>query len=310
MQYGRPDLLVRSCGYSPGRFDRADLSAPSLGRMDTGSSYRGYDVGAAWADTPGLAVRRLTRAGGVVPIPRVLPQYRIALSLADNHAWLAIGRRVATRDAFPAGTTVLGQPGDVFDGEMRDRVDVLFFLMEPDFVRARSAGAGVELRDLPPRQDIGLLEISRRLVAALDQGAGGDALYCDLAIEALVARLIALHGTAAAGRLPYRETLTSARLRGLIGFVEDNLAGPLRLAELADVAALSRAHFARAFRAATGQAPHRYVLQRRLHRAHDLLRRTDLAVAEIGARCGFADPAHFSRVYRRHFGMPPSAGRR
>lgn len=280
-----------------------------LGGMDTGGSYRGYDVGAAWGDTPGLAVRRLTRAGGVVPIPRVLPQYRIALSLAENHASLAIGRRIATRDAFPAGTTVLGQPGDVFDGEMRDRVDVLFFLMEPDFVSGRSVMPGFELRDLPPRQDIALLDLSRRLAAALDQGVPDGALYCDLLIEALVARLIALHGTGPAGRLPYRETLTPARLRGLIRFIEDNLAGPLRLAELAAAAALSRAHFARAFRAATGQAPHRYVLQRRLQRAHDLLRRTDLAVAEIGDRCGFADSAHFARVYRRHFGTAPSAGR-
>jgi len=272
-------------------------------------SYRGYDVGAIWAGTPGLAVRRLTRAGGVVPIPPVLPQYRIALSLAENRARLAIGRRVATRGAFPAGTTVLGQPGDVFDGEMRDRVDVLFLLMDPGFVRQRGGGAGFDLRDLPPRPDLGLLDLSRRLVAALDQGVAADALYCDLVIEALVARLFALHGTSAAGPLPYRETLTPARLRGLVDFIDANLAGPLRLAELADRAALSRAHFARAFRTAMGQAPHRYVLQRRLHQARDLLLRTTLPAAEIAARCGFADSAHFSRVYRRYFGAPPSTGR-
>ncbi len=273
--------------------------------MDGGGSYQGYDVGAAWTGMPGLAVRRLTRVAGVVPIPRVLPQYRIALSLGDNRASLAIGRRVATRDAFPAGTTVLGQPGEVFDGEMRDRPDVLFFLMEPEFVRAR---AGFDLQDLPPRQDIALLDLSRRLVAALGEGVRGDTLYCELAVEALVDRLITLHGTAR-GRMPYRETLAPARLAGVFGFVEENLAGPLRLADLADAAALSRAHFARAFHAATGQAPHRYILQRRLQRAHALLRRTDLAVGEIGAACGFADSAHFSRVYRRHFGRPPSIGR-
>lgn len=134
------------------------------------------------------------------------------------------------------------------------------------------------------------------------------ALYCELAIEALTDRLITRHGMAA-GRMPYRETLAPARLGGLIGFIEENLAAPLRLDDLAAVTALSRAHFARAFRAATGQAPHRYVLQRRLQRAHDLLRHTDLTAAEIGARCGFADSAHFSRVYRRHFGAPPSARR-
>ncbi len=272
-------------------------------------SYRGYDVGAIWADTPGLAIRRLTRTGGVVPIPPALPQYRIALSLAENSARLAVGRRVVARGAFPAGTTVLGQPGDVFDGEMQDRVDVLFVLMDPAFVRDRGGGAGFDLRDLPPRPDIGLLDLSRRLIAALDQGVATDTLYCDLAIEALVARLFTLHGTSAAGRLPYRETLTPARLRGLFDFVDANLAGPLRLADLADQAALSRAHFARAFRTATGLAPHRYVLQRRLHQARDLLRRTGLPAAEIAARCGFADSAHFSRVYRRYFGVPPSAGR-
>lgn len=124
-----------------------------------------------------------------------------------------------------------------------------------------------------------------------------------------MARLFALHGTSAAGPLPYRETLTPARLRGLVDFIDANLAGPLRLAELADRAALSRAHFARAFRTAMGQAPHRYVLQRRLHQARALLLGTTLPAAEIAARCGFADSAHFSRVYRRYFGAPPSTGR-
>jgi len=273
--------------------------------MDKGGSYEGYDVGALWTGTPGLAVRRLTRTRGVVPIPRVLPQYRIALSLGDNRATLAIGNRVATRDAFPAGTAVLGQPGDVFDGEMRDRVDVLFFLMEPEFVGAR---AGLELSNRPLRQDLALLDLSCRLVAVLGEGVRNEALYCDLLIEALVDRLMTLHG-ADGGRTPYRETLAPARLKGLIDFIEANLDAPLRLTDLAGAAALSRAHFARAFHAATGQAPHRHVLQRRLQRAHDLLQRTELTVAEIGARCGFADSAHFSRVYRRYFGQPPTTGR-
>jgi AraC family transcriptional regulator len=275
-------------------------------------SYYNYDVAKLWDRVSGLTIRRLQRQSGIVAIPALLPGYRVALSLAQNNASLEISGCAATKGSFVEGMMVLGQPGEIFDGEMRNRVDVLLVLMEPEFVANRIEGLGlsangVELRNLPPRQDVGLLDATRRLTRAFDRGLAGDELYCDVLIDAIVMRIIALHATAPIDKLPYRETLSPRRLRMLIDFIEENLDAPLRLEDLASTAALSRAHLARAFRAATGLSPHRYVLQRRLEKAHTLLNKSASPLREIAACCGFSDAAHLSKAYKRNFGALPSS---
>jgi AraC family transcriptional regulator len=274
--------------------------------------YYGYDVARFWDRGKGFSVRRLVREQGVVAIPRSLPGYRVALSLAQNKASLAIGRRVTTNGGFAPGTDVLGQPGDSFNGEMRDRVDVLLFLMEPSYVAAQLDKRGLpgeraELRDLPAQPDAGLLDAGRRLADAMARGLAGDELYCEMLIDAMVTRILTRHASLPCGRMPYREDLSPAKLRTLLAFIDNNLSAPLRLAELAAAAALSQAHLARAFRNATGVSLHRYVLQRRLEHARVLLSRSDHPVLVVARQCGFADAAHLSKAYRRAFGITPAA---
>jgi hypothetical protein len=132
----------------------------------------GYDVTHVWGCEGSFLVRRLVRDRGIVPIPRSLPGYRAAISLGQNQAWLAVGKRVSVARSFAPGTSVLGQPGDMFEGEMRGRVDMLLLLMEPCYVAAQFESLGLpghraELRDLPARPDPGLLDMGCRLADAL-----------------------------------------------------------------------------------------------------------------------------------------------
>lgn len=103
------------------------------------------------------------------------------------------------------------------------------------------------------------------------------------------------------------DALSPERLRRVLEHIEDALEdGDLSLAELAAVASLSPFHFSRAFKAATGRAPHQFVLARRVERAKALLARRDLALAEIAYRAGFASQAHFSTAFRRATGTTPA----
>jgi transcriptional regulator GlxA family with amidase domain len=61
---------------------------------------------------------------------------------------------------------------------------------------------------------------------------------------------------------------------------------PLRVADMARAAGLSRAHFSREFRRAFGESPYAYLLTRRLERAAALLRNTDRSVAHICCSVG------------------------
>jgi len=75
---------------------------------------------------------------------------------------------------------------------------------------------------------------------------------------------------------------------------------------LAAVSGVSPAHFARAFKAAFGAPPHRYLLTRRIERAATLLRETDLPVTEIAFQTGWNSLGTFGRIFRDILGESPS----
>ena len=62
-------------------------------------------------------------------------------------------------------------------------------------------------------------------------------------------------------------------------------------------------HFARQFRGAVGETPHRYVIRLRVERAKDLLRDGRLSPAQVAV--GFADQSHLRRHFKRLTGLTP-----
>ena len=81
---------------------------------------------------------------------------------------------------------------------------------------------------------------------------------------------------------------------------------PLTVADLARAAGLSPAHFSREFRRTFGEAPHQYLLTRRLERAAALLRNTDRTVTEICHEVGLTSLGSFITSFRRVHGAAPS----
>ncbi len=81
------------------------------------------------------------------------------------------------------------------------------------------------------------------------------------------------------------------------------------LASLARIAGLSPSRFHAVFREALGMAPSRWLQQRRLARARELLLGSELPVNVVAARAGFGDPFHFSRLFKRIHGIAPLAYR-
>src|ERR687885_690906 len=91
--------------------------------------------------------------------------------------------------------------------------------------------------------------------------------------------------------------------------IEARYREPLDVPTLAAAARLSPAHFSREFRRAFGEAPHQYLLTRRMERAAALLRTTDRSVADICLAVGLASVGSFTTSFTRTYGVPPTAYR-
>jgi AraC-like DNA-binding protein len=89
--------------------------------------------------------------------------------------------------------------------------------------------------------------------------------------------------------------------------MDRHYADPHDLAALAAVAGLSKFHFQRLFKATYGVTPAAYLSRRRVERAQDLLRATNLTVTEVCHAVGFSSLGSFSSRFRELVGETPSA---
>jgi AraC-like DNA-binding protein len=105
-------------------------------------------------------------------------------------------------------------------------------------------------------------------------------------------------------------TLAPWQIRRITAHINANLDAALRVADLARVARLSQSYFARAFSGSFGCPPHRFVTRCRLERAKELMSQADVSLRQIATDCGFADQAHFSRIFLRFVGVSPARWRR
>jgi AraC family transcriptional regulator len=148
-----------------------------------------------------------------------------------------------------------------------------------------------------------LMETLRSEVA---DGLPAGRLFGESIALALSAHIAQRYSGSSAILEAYRGGLSRSRLKRVFEYIDAHLAGNLELQVLASVAGLNMHHFARAFKQSTGEAPHQFVLRRRVEQAKQLLRHSQVPVIEASARTGFVDQSHFSKVFRRLVGLAPS----
>lgn len=128
-----------------------------------------------------------------------------------------------------------------------------------------------------------------------------DTAFDRASCDALVLRLVAALGAVAAGMGRQADKV-------IVNLCERLSADPARrwtLAAMAHETGLSRKMLLHRFRAVTGSSPIDWLIDRRLHRAAELLAETTQGVGEVAAALGYPDAFTFSRQFRRRFGHPP-----
>ncbi len=138
-----------------------------------------------------------------------------------------------------------------------------------------------------------------------------DGLYIDTIAQMMAVHLARTHSSRSRPvRILPAKPLAGWKMRRVLEFIEDNLEGDLSLQAMGAEVDISPLYLARAFKAAVGQSPHQYVLARRIERAKELLRNTDLPVVDVALSSGFSSQSHLSHWFIRQVGVSPAVYRR
>ncbi len=156
-----------------------------------------------------------------------------------------------------------------------------------------------------------LEQLAIAITNALRDGAAEDGLYIDTVAQMMAVHLARSHSSRSRpSRILPAKPLAGWKMRRVIEYIEDNLEGDLSLQAMAAEVDISPLYLARAFKAAVGQSPHQYVLARRIERAKELLRNTDLPVVDVALSSGFSSQSHLSHWFIRQVGVSPAVYRR
>ena len=156
-----------------------------------------------------------------------------------------------------------------------------------------------------------LEQLAIALAEALRNGSVRDGLYVDTVAQMVAVHLARAHSVQSRpGPLPPTPMVSHQRMRHLIEYIEANLDQPLTLDTMAAQVGISPLYLARAFKAAIGQSPHQYVLARRIERAKELLRNTEMPIIDVALSVGFSSQSHLSHWMLRHTGVSPAVYRR
>jgi AraC family transcriptional regulator len=169
--------------------------------------------------------------------------------------------------------------------------------------------AGPRLRNAYAVRDPHFFHIGMALSAEIEQGYPGGRLYGESLATALITHLLAGYSERGLPANSHKGAIASRRLRLVLDYIEENLAGDLSLAELGAVAEMSPCRFARAFRESMGFPPHNFVLRKRIARAQTMLESGSAPLSEISASLGFDSQSHFTAVFRKLVGTTPAAYR-
>jgi AraC family transcriptional regulator len=193
--------------------------------------------------------------------------------------------------------------------------DALHLYFHPHFVRTTAASCDLDHGQISIEPQFGVRDehihhIGMSLLCEMKEANVIGRLYADSLATVLAMQLVRRYSylrdvhTSRGGMAP-------RKLRRAIEFINDNLdkEQTVALAAVAQEVGMSYFHFSRAFKQSMGVSPNVYMIEQRIERAKRWLSETDLPIAEIALRVGFASQSHFTTTFRRLAWTTPKAFR-
>ena len=139
-----------------------------------------------------------------------------------------------------------------------------------------------------------------QLFEQVDQQAQASDCFQAVLLANFLRLLTHLHQHVSESIAPARGMLPQA-----VEYIHRHIAENIGIEQVCTAVHVSKYHFCRQFKKATGLTVMEYILKTRVMMARSMLSKPGLSVGEVSERCGFSSPAYFSRAFRRETGFSP-----
>ncbi len=191
----------------------------------------------------------------------------------------------------------------------------LHLYLHPGFLRTTAEDIDLDYSQISIAPQFGITDehihhIAMSLHCELQESNIVGRIYADSLAKVLAMQLVRRYSYLKDLRVN-RGGMAPRKLRKAIEFINENLdeEQTVALAAVAEAVHMSYFHFSRAFKHSTGVSPNVYMTEQRIGRAKKLLCETNLPIADIALRTGFASQSHFTTTFRKLVWTTPKAFR-
>ncbi len=270
------------------------------------------------AETPRKVKLAVTRVASGAPLPERTTQgpsqraflINVHLQRSESNLWLA-GRPVQASPRREVGGIGISDLEQLPTVKINTPFDFMSFYVPRtalDELTDEQGSRPVDALLCPPGvTDPTAYHLAQAVLPALEQPAHACKLFVDHIFLALRAHFLHTYGNVATPPLSMRGTLAPWQVRRVKEILRFHLDGEITVSQLANECGLSISHFAHSFRQTFGEPPYRWLVNRRVEMAQDLMMQTGFSLAEIALKCGFSDQTSFTRSFKRVVGASPGA---
>ena len=246
----------------------------------------------------------------------VFAQHHVLLNLKDSPQRVENWRDGDHRDFMLEKDDIVVTPAGLRSGwRWHERSNCIVITLDPGRLERFAQSevgvvlTGAQLQNLPQFKDADICQAGVMVRDALSAGGvGADVMFESLARVFLV-KLIQRYAERSEEEIGFSARFTERPYKRVLDHVSEHFGQTIVLDDLAGVAGLSPSHFSRLFKETIGQRPMQFVTRYRIEQAKRRLADLQRSLVDIALECGFADQAHFSRVFKQVEGVTPSAFR-
>ena len=270
--------------------------------------------------------RKSIHAGGVIVDHHIETPDTVEAGTIEHHL---IGYGLS--DLTPRQVTRMD--GKEYDGELRkgdlwlkpnnthsfwhweSTDECLLFAVEPAFLSKVAVqndcanSSKIEVVPVIKTRDPILDALAIQFHREMERSELGNVMYVESLANQLAIHLLREYCAFSATPKEYKGGLAPYKLRQIINYINDNLDKRISLDDMAELLDLSSYYLCREFHNSVGVSPYRYIIDRRIEKAQELIKNTKLSLADVAYESGFSSQSQMTQHFRKSVGVTPKVYR-